>query len=78
MASQSKFHSFIESCANVAIGYIVALVSQLLIFPRFGINISIADNLQIGLWFTIISIIRSYILRRIFNRINNGKGAKLS
>ena len=67
--SQTKTHSFIESLTNIAIGYTVALVSQLLIFPFYGIHISIGDNIAIGAWFTLISIIRSYVLRRWFNRI---------
>ena len=61
--------SFVESCANVAIGYGVALLSQLAIFPLFGIKVSLAENLLIGLFFTIISIARSYVVRRLFNRM---------
>jgi len=67
--SQTKRHSFIESLTNVAIGYGVALLSQLLIFPLYGIHISLGDNIAIGAWFTVISIARSYVLRRWFNRI---------
>jgi len=66
---QSKKYSLIESCFNVAIGYLVALISQLLIFPMFDIHISMTKNLEIGLWFTVISLIRSYFIRRLFNRI---------
>lgn len=65
--SQSKFHSAIEACANVAVGYLVALASQLLVFPMFGIHIPFSSNLAIGAWFTIISLVRSYVLRRWFN-----------
>ena len=64
---QSKTHSLIESITNVVVGYLVALLSQIIIFPILGIHATIRDNLMIGLWFTIISIIRSYVLRRIFN-----------
>jgi hypothetical protein len=64
---QSKTHSMIESITNVVVGYLVALMSQIIIFPFFGIHATIRDNLMIGLWFTVISIIRSYVLRRIFN-----------
>ena len=66
---QSKKMSLIETCCNIAIGYVVAVLSQIAIFPLFGINIPIHDNLMIGLWFTIISLIRGYVLRRVFNRI---------
>jgi len=63
---QSRKHSFIESVTNVSIGYLVALASQLIIFPVFDIHVSIMDNLLIGAWFTVISIIRSYAVRRWF------------
>ncbi len=67
---QSKKQSFIETCCNVAIGYIVAVLSQITIFPLFGINIPFHDNLMIGVWFTVISIIRGYFVRRLFNRLH--------
>ncbi len=65
---QTKFQSFIESLTNILIGYFTALGSQLLIFPLFNINIPIQDNLLIGLYFTLISLVRSYVLRRYFNK----------
>ena len=64
---QSLFGSFIEACMNIAIGYGVALLSQLTIFPLYGINIPLSSNLWIGLWFTVISLVRSYVIRRWFN-----------
>jgi len=67
---QPKKYSIIESISNVCIGYGVALLSQIIIFPFFGIDISLKSNIFIGIWFTVISIIRSYIMRRVFNRIN--------
>lgn len=64
---QSRTQSAIESVANVAVGYLVALASQLLVFPMFGIDIPLSSNLAIGAWFTVISLVRSYVLRRWFN-----------
>lgn len=64
--SQTKTQSVIESVTNVAIGYFVALVSQLLVFPMFNIHVSFSDNIGISIWFTVISLIRSYIVRRWF------------
>lgn len=65
---QSKKSSLCESLINVAIGYGINLGAQTLIFPLYGIHIPIATNIYIGLWFTLISIARSYILRRYFNK----------
>jgi len=60
--------SLVESLVNVAIGYGVALLSQIIIFPFFGIHIPLLDNILIGFWFTVISIARSYVVRRWFNK----------
>jgi uncharacterized membrane protein (DUF485 family) len=65
---QTKTHSLIESITNVVVGYFVALLSQIAIFPLFGIHVTVRENVLIGLFFTVISIIRSYILRRIFTK----------
>jgi hypothetical protein len=65
---QSRLGSFFESLTNVGIGYAVALLSQLIVFPMFDIHVSFSDNLAIGAWFTAISIARSYVVRRWFNR----------
>lgn len=67
MREQTRLGSFGESCLNVAIGYGVALASQILVFPLFGINIPLASNVAIGAIFTVISIARSYVIRRAFN-----------
>jgi hypothetical protein len=44
-------------------------MSQIMIFPLFGIRVPVSDNLLIGLWFMVISLIRSYALRRFFNSL---------
>ena len=64
---QSRRQSMIETAVSVTIGYLVALASQIAIFPLFGIHATVADNLMIGAWFTIISVIRGYAVRRFFN-----------
>lgn len=61
---QTRLESVIESLINVAIGFGVALTSQLLIFPQFGIDVPLSTDLKIGAWFTVISLVRSYIVRR--------------
>ena len=65
--NQSRVASLAESVMNVLIGYGVALASQLVIFPMFGIHLPLSDNLAIGAWFTVISLVRSYAIRRWFN-----------
>lgn len=65
---QSRLMSGLESIANVALGYGIAVLTQISIFPLFGIRVTIGDNFVIAALFTLISLIRSYCLRRLFNR----------
>ncbi len=66
---QSKRMSMVESLTNVAVGYGIAVATQIMVFPVFGMEVSLADNLAIGSVFTIVSIIRSFTLRRLFEEI---------
>ena len=65
---QSRAMSLVESVANVVVGYGVAVVTQILIFPVFGLHATLAQNLKMGAVFTIVSLGRSYALRRLFER----------
>ncbi len=66
---QSRLMSLVESVANVIVGYVVAVVTQILIFPIFGLHTTLAQNLQMGAIFTLVSIVRSFGLRRLFEAI---------
>jgi putative effector of murein hydrolase len=66
--TQSRRLSLIEAITNVAVGYVLAVVTQILVFPWFGIHPSLGENLAIGSVFTGISLLRSYALRRLFER----------
>lgn len=70
---QSRLMSLIEAITNVIVGYGVAVVTQILIFPIFGLHTTLAQNLQMGLLFTGVSIIRSFLLRRLFEAIRVAK-----
>lgn len=65
---QSRTHSILESVTNTAIGYLVALASQVMLFPLVGIHVPLSTNAKLGLWFTVISIARGYLLRRWWTR----------
>jgi len=66
---QSRRMSLLESLTNVAIGYGVAVATQIAVFPLFGLEVSLSDNLAIGGLFTLVSIARSYAVRRLFEAI---------
>lgn len=66
---QSRTMSLIEAVANVAVGFGVAVLAQVVVFPLFGLDVSFSDNLTLGAIFTAVSIGRSYALRRLFEAI---------
>ena len=70
---QSRLMSLVEAITNVIVGYGVAVLTQILIFPIFGLHTTLAQNLQMGLLFTGVSIIRSFLLRRLFEAIRVAK-----
>lgn len=59
--------SLVESWSNVALGWVINYVANLLIFPLFGMHISLRNNLVMGSIYTGISVVRSYTIRRWFN-----------
>lgn len=66
---QSRRMSLVEAMANVAVGYGVAVTTQIVVFPLFGLKTTMSENLTIGAIFTVVSIVRSYSLRRVFEAI---------
>jgi len=66
--NQTKLGSLIEASFNVAIGYAINFTANMLILPLIGFNISVAQNLLLGALYTIISVVRSYAVRRWFNK----------
>ena len=66
---QSRLMSLVESLDNVLVGYGVAVATQMAVFPLFGLTVTVTENLLIGLIFTVVSIVRSYALRRSFEAL---------
>jgi len=69
--SQTRLGSFIESWANVAIGFAINWCANMAILPLFGFHVTGAQAFGIGVIFTVISVVRSYALRRAFNQIRS-------
>jgi hypothetical protein len=66
--AQSLFGSAFEALTNVAVGFILALLAQRIVFPLFGIVTTIATDTGIAAIFTALSLVRSYLVRRIFEK----------
>jgi hypothetical protein len=57
-----------EAAVGAAVGYLIAVVTQVATFPMFGLVVGMVQNLGIGVVFTAVSIARSYSLRGLFER----------
>jgi len=68
--SQSRKHSFLEALLNTASGFLISYFVAELTFTYFNFSASHKETFQITCIFTLVSIVRSYIWRRIFNYIH--------
>lgn len=79
VADQSKMQSFVEAWVNVAIGFGINFTANMLILPAFGFtSLTLGTNFVIGMIYTVISVIRSYVIRRWFNAKLHAFAAKLA
>lgn len=65
--TQTRKQSAIEAVANVVIGFSINFTANATLFPLFGWAISVEQNLGLGVLYTLISLARSYCLRRFYN-----------
>ena len=75
---QSRLMSLVESVTNVVVGYVLAIATQIVVFPWFGIETGLAEHMTIGLAFVGVSLARGYLLRRLFEaiRVANRSGGR--
>ena len=66
---QSKTMSLIESIVDILIGLVIAIIVQLLVFPLYGITTTLFENFQIAVIFTVVGVIRKYVVRRWLNKL---------
>jgi hypothetical protein len=69
IARQSRLMSFVESITNVCVGFGLAVLTQLIALPWFGVHMTMNENITLGGIFTAVSVVRSYALRRLFEGI---------
>lgn len=76
--TQTRLGSLIEAIINVIIGFSINFAANMLIFPLFGFHITPSANLALGLIYTVISVVRSYGVRRWFNARLHRLAAKVA
>ena len=62
----SKIKSLTESIFNILVWFSISFISNIFILPMFGMPVDYVNFGIIGILYTIISLIRSYIIRRLF------------
>lgn len=67
--TQSRNMSLVEAITNVVVGYVLAIATQIVVFPWFDLEAEIGEHLAIGLAFVGVSLARGYLLRRLFERL---------
>ncbi len=67
--TQSRTMSLVEAATNVIVGYVLAIVTQIVVFPWFGIETELAEHMAIGIVFVGVSLVRGYLLRRLFEAL---------
>ena len=67
---QSQLMSLLETGLSTVVGFVVALLTQLVVFPLFGFTPRFSENLLITLIFTIVSIVRQFGMRRLFEALH--------
>ncbi len=65
---QSKKHSMIETVVGTAVAFVIsALLQYYVVTPLFDLPKSVSSSLGITVFFTVISLVRSYYWRRLCN-----------
>jgi len=67
--TQSRAMSLVEAATNVVVGYVLAIVTQIVVFPLFGLDAALGEHLAIGLAFVGVLLGRGYLLRRLFEHL---------
>jgi hypothetical protein len=66
MTSQTRSMSLVESAANTGAGFLVSLVLQISLFSLMSIETTTSQNLLMSGVFTVASLVRGYLMRRLF------------
>lgn len=66
---QPRLMSLVEAVTNVVVGFLIAVATQVVVFPILGLQATLGQNAKLALIFTAVSILRSFVLNRLFERL---------
>ena len=67
MHHQSKKASLAEALLNTVVGFAYSFLIQITLNAVYGVTMSNSTSAWFVFWFTVASIVRSYVIRRIMN-----------
>lgn len=67
---QTKKGSLIEAVVNTLIGFTITLLFSPLIYWICGVNMKASQMGLVTALFTLLSILRGYVVRRFFNKVS--------
>jgi len=70
---QSKFQSAVEVISGLLIGFTVSVIAGRVLYPLYGLKVGLGANITLTLWFTGLSLVRGYLVRRAFNWLQRGR-----
>jgi hypothetical protein len=70
---QRVLHSAYEALLNILLGFGISVGANLVLLPLWGYQVGVREGLEIGLAFTLVSFVRSFLLRRLFNYFHVSK-----
>jgi len=73
---QTKLQSLLEAIINVSSGYILAVITAMVALPIFGLKISLFESMGLSAIFTVVSVARTYCIRRFFNYWHGRKNVR--
>lgn len=72
VSQQSKKLSLVEATVQTLVGFFQGVLTQMLLFPLYGFIPTLRQNIELVLAFTVVSLARSYLVRRVFDRFFPG------
>jgi hypothetical protein len=69
LSKQTRHASLTETIVNTTVGFGINFAAQVALFHLFDISAPLSTNFVIAVIFTVLSVIRGFIMRRIFETL---------
>lgn len=63
---QTRLGSMHEATVNVSLGFVLSLALQIILMDAYQLHSTFDKDFAITCWFTVLSLLRSYFVRRLF------------